>query len=427
MSVLIKNVRLQGEHVDILIRNGRFDSIGANIDAQAETVIDGRDKAIVPSLHNCHTHAAMTLMRGYADDVELHSWLADHIWPLEARLSEEDVYWGTKLACLEMIKSGTTFFVDMYWHWRGTARAVEEMGLRAALSAAFFDFEDSDRAEAMKRQVMDLHLASREYSDRIQFILGPHAMYTVSAASLRWIAEYAVLHGLRVHMHLSETIKEVEDCLRLHGKRPARYLQDVGLLGPNLSVAHGIWLDEDELDLLASHGVQLVHTPVSNLKLCSGSFEYAVKRRHGLSVALGTDGCASNNNLDMFEDMKFSTLLAKLNSMDPTVLPAQEAFDMATINGARMFGLESGRIATGMLADCLLLDLRHVHLVPGHNLVSDMVYSGNGGCVDTTICNGRVLMRDGRVEGEEEIVTRARECAERLVGKSLPRRDGSCF
>lgn len=415
MSILIKKVRLYGEPVDVLIKGNRFDSIGVDVDSSADVVIDGTGKAILPSFHNAHTHASMTLLRGYADDMELHAWLSDHIWPFEARLTEDDIYWGAKLACLEMIKSGTTFFADMYWHWKGTARAVEEMGLRAALSAAFFDFEDPVRAEGMKRQVMDLHEFSRGCSNRIRFILGPHAVYTVSEDSLRWLGDYAARHDLLVHTHLSETRKEVEDCLAKTGRRPVHYLHDLGLLGPRLSLAHAIWMDDEELDLLARHGVGVVHCPVSNMKLASGQFRYAAMRAHGVDVALGTDGCSSNNNLDMVEEMKFASLLAKVSAMDPTLFPAQEVLDAATTAGAHMYGLDSGRIVTGMLADCILVDLNHVSMVPGHNLASNLVYSAGGACVDTTICDGRVLMQGGRVEGEGEILAQARATVARLT------------
>ncbi|MDO9584340.1 MAG: amidohydrolase [Desulfomicrobium sp.] len=415
MSILIRKVRLYGEVVDVLIRGNRFDSIGTDVDSSADVVIDGSGKAILPSFHNAHTHASMTLLRGYADDMDLHTWLSEHIWPFEARLTEDDIYWGARLACLEMIKSGTTFFADMYWHWKGTARAVTEMGMRAALSAAFFDFDDPARAEAMKRQVMDLHDASAAYPDRIQFILGPHAIYTVSSDSLRWLGDYAARHGLFVHQHLSETQKEVDDCLAKHGQRPVEYLHGLGLLAPNLILVHAVWMTGEEMDLLARHGVQVVHCPVSNMKLCSGRFDYAAMKARGVALALGTDGCSSNNNLDMMEEMKIASLLAKVTSMDPTALPAQEALDMATEGGARMYGLDSGRIATGKLADCILVDLNHVRMVPGHHLVSNLVYSANSSCVDTTICDGRVLMLGGKVEGEEEILAQVRATLARLT------------
>lgn len=416
MSILIKKVRLGDGVVDVLIRGNRFESIGADMDVLADVVLNGSGLAILPSFHNAHTHAAMTLLRGYADDMELHTWLSGHIWPFEAQLTEEDVYWGAKLACLEMIRSGTTFFTDMYWHWRGTARAVEEMGLRAALSAAFFDFDDPERAESMKRQVVDLHEQSASYLPRIQFVLGPHAIYTVSADSLRWAAEYARQHGLRVHIHLSETSKEVEDCLARHGLRPVEYLHSLGFLGPHLSLAHAVWLNEKEMELLAAYGVYVAHCPVSNMKLASGQFDLAGMRRHGVPVALGTDGCASNNSLDMFGEMKAASLLAKVTAMNPSLFPAQEVLDAATVVGAQMYGLQSGRIATGAPADCVLVDLNRPDMTPDHHLASNLVYSASSACVDTVICDGRILMRGGVVDGEEEILARSRETAARLAG-----------
>lgn len=218
-----------------------------------------------------------------------------------------------------------------------------------------------------------------------------------------------------VHTHLSETRKEVEDCLAAHGKRPVEYLHDLGLLSPNLILAHAIWMDEAEMALLAEHGVQVVHCPVSNMKLCSGQFDYKGMRRHGVPVALGTDGCSSNNTLDMFGEMKMASLLAKVTAMDPTLFPAHEAFDSATLVGAAMYGLDAGRIASGKLADCILVDLDHVRMVPNHNLISNAVFSAGSGCVDTTICDGRVLMQGGVVAGEAEIVARVREVIARLT------------
>ncbi len=403
MEVLITDVLLDGKTVDVLITGNRFAAIGALKDREATRRIDGSGKAILPSLMNGHTHAAMTLLRGYADDMPLETWLQKHIWPVEAKLTQEDIYWGTKYACLEMIKTGTTFFADMYWHLPGTVRAVEEMGLRAALSGAFFDFNDPDRAREGKAQVEKLRLASSGYSDRLQFILGPHALYTVSRESLLWARDYAREHGLLIHMHLAETRTEVENCIKEHGRPPVEYLHELGLLSSQLIAAHCVWLTDKEADLLAAHDVQVVHNPVSNMKLASGPFPYDMLARKGVNIGLGTDGCASNNNLDMFEEMKIAALLAKLESGDPTTLGAPAAFDMATANGAAMYGIECGKIEEGMLADCMLVDLHHPQLVPNHNLLSNLVYSASGDCVDTVVCNGRVLMQNRVVPGEQEI------------------------
>jgi 5-methylthioadenosine/S-adenosylhomocysteine deaminase len=417
MSVLIQNVLHRGGVTDVFIEGNRFQSIGPNLAVQADTVLDGTDKAIVPSLYNCHTHAAMTLLRGYADDMELHSWLTEHIWPLEGKMTREDIYRGARLACLEMIRSGTTFFSDMYWHWEGTAQAVEEMGIRGALSGAFFDFGDRERAEAGMAQVRDLHARSREYSDRIVYTLGPHAIYTVSTDALRTIKEYALENGLLLHIHVSETVKEVEDCIAMHGKRPVAYLDEIGFLGPDVLAAHVIHVDQAEMDILADRQVKVVHCPASNMKLCSGMFPYAGLAGRNIPVALGTDGCSSNNNLDMLEEMKIAGLRAKVGENDPTLYTSQELFASATSVGAAMFGIDAGEIAEGKLADCLLIDLDHPQMVPNHNLISNLVYSGNGGCVDTTICNGRVLMQARHVEGEEEILAEVRESVTRLTGR----------
>lgn len=414
MEILISDVLHEGRIVDVLIRENRFAAIGSLQDDYAGMRIDGSGKAILPSLMNGHGHAAMTLLRGYADDMPLETWLQKHIWPIEAKLSEEDVYWGTKFACLEMIKTGTTFFADMYWHFPGTARAVDEMGMRAALSAAFFDFGDPKKAREAKAQVEALHASCAGYSDRIRFMLGPHAIYTVSADSLRWADAYARDHDLLVHMHLAETRTEVENCIKDHGISPVEYLEKLGLLSSRFIGCHCVWLTDKEADLLAARGVHVVHNPISNMKLSSGAFAYDVLARKGVNIGLGTDGCASNNNLDMFEEMKMAALLAKVQSKEPTTLGAPEAFAMASVNGAAMYGIECGEIREGMLADCMLVDLDHPQLVPNHNLMSNIVYSANGDCVDTVICNGRVLMQHRQVPGEEEILAGFRGCVERL-------------
>ncbi len=419
MSILIKNALLDGVPTDVLIRGEHIADIGPDLKAAAETVvetvaktvIDATDKAIVPALINAHTHAAMTLLRGYADDMELHSWLNDQIWPMEQKLTPEDVYWGSKLACLEMIKTGTTYFCDMYWHMPSTIRAVEDMGLRAMLSSVFIDFGDPKKIARFKKRTQEFFDRQNTSASRVQFALGPHAIYTVSKDALAWLADFAREKSLMIHIHLSETKREVEDCLSAHGLTPVRYLRDLGFLGPNILAAHAIWLDAEEMDILAEHEVKIAHLPVSNMKLCSGAFPYRRLLARGVCIGLGTDGCSSNNNLDMFEEMKFAALVHKSLTGDPTALPAAQAWACATINGAKIFGLEAGRIAPGMLADCLLLDLNHPQLVPNHNLISNMVYAANGDCVHTTICAGKILMQDRHVPGEAEII---QECKARI-------------
>lgn len=414
-TLLIQKVQLHGQTVDVFIQDNLFQEIAPDIQREASTLIDGRGKAIVPPFFNSHTHAAMTLLRGYADDMELHTWLTHHIWPLEAKIQAQDVYTGTKLACLEMIKTGTVFFNDMYWHLPATAQAVEEMGLRAALSSVFIDFNDPATAEKRWQECQDLFSRARHFSSRISFALGPHAIYSVSRESLSRVRDFAHKHDLKIHLHVSETAKEVEDCLNKNGCRPVHYLDSLGLLGPNLIACHAIWLSADEMDVLAEKGVTVVHNPVSNLKLGSGIFPYKALQERGVRIVLGTDGCSSNNNLDMLETMKFASLLAKGSASNPTLFPAPQAFAAATAQAAAAFGIDCGGIAKGRLADCLLIDLQHPQLTPNHNLISNLVYSGCGDCVHTTICNGRILMHDRKVPGEENILAQARDTAARLT------------
>jgi 5-methylthioadenosine/S-adenosylhomocysteine deaminase len=424
MSILIQNVLVEGKEKNIYIEGNEIAAItdagsGSGDVGAAEFVIDGSRKVAIPGLFNGHTHAAMTLLRGYADDMPLHEWLSTKIWPVEAQITEEDVYWGTKLACLEMIKSGTTFFNDMYWHWSGSAKAVAESGIRAMLSAVFIDGFEEEKAQDQIKRNEALYTASQNRSDRILFALGPHAIYTVSKESLQWVKEFSETHDVLVHIHLSETEEEVEECKKRYGVRPVEFLNEIGLLSPRVIACHCVHLSRAEMVLLKRHDVKIVHNPASNMKLSSGTLPYAELKQAGLyaNIALGTDGCASNNNLDMFEEMKIASLVHKAFSGDPTSMPAHEAFELATRNAAKMFRLNTGVIAEGKLADIALLDLKNEALVPNHNLISNIVYAANGGCVDTVICDGTILMEGRKVEGEAEIMEKAQEVAYNLVSR----------
>ncbi len=423
-SILITNLLVDGKERDIYIAGDLIEEISAAGTGyagvrEAEFVIDGKRKAAIPSLFNGHTHAAMTLLRGYADDMPLHEWLSTKIWPLEAKMTEEDVYWGTKLACLEMIKSGTTFFNDMYWYWKGSARAVAESGIRALLSAVFIDGFDEEKAHEQIQRNRSLYEESKTLSDRIMFALGPHALYTVSQESLYWVNEFSEKHDLLVHIHVSETEEEVEECKKRYGMRPVEFLAEMEFLSPRTIACHCVHLSRKEMELMKTHNVKIVHNPVSNMKLAAGRMPYEELKRAGLypNIALGTDGCASNNNLDMFKEMKIASLVHKAFSGDPTSMPAHEAFALATAHAAHVFRLNSGVIAAGKLADIALLDLRKVELVPNHNLTSNIVYSANGSCVDTVICDGEILMEGRKVEGEDELKEKAQEVAYKLVNR----------
>ncbi len=423
MSILIKQVEWNGAPVDVFISGNRIQKIippqtshltPDTCHLTPETVLDGRNKAILPTFHNAHTHAAMTYMRSYADDLELFTWLNHHVWPFESKVTEEDVYHGARLACLEMIKSGTTFFNDMYWFWHGTARAVNEMGIRAALSAVFIDFDDPTKAKEQIAQNKRLFEERTQYSDRIIFQLGPHAIYTISEKSLRWCTEFAAEHKLMIHIHLSETEKEVADCIKKHGLRPPEYLDSIGFLGQNVTAAHCIWLTQAEMELLAARGVKALHCPSSNMKLASGKFRFTDAVNAGMKVAIGTDGAASNNCLDMGSEIKMAALLEKHFTGNTTALNAQAAWHAGTRAGAEFFGLNSGIIVEGALADCMLVDLNNERLLPGHHLIADMVYSADSSCIDTVICDGKILMQNRHVAGEEGIIANGRAFKEKF-------------
>lgn len=419
-SILLKNVLLDDEETSIYIEGNTISEIGKGLTLEAAHTLDCGGKVAIPGLVNCHTHAAMTLFRGYADDLELHEWLEKHIWPLEAKLTEDDVYWGTKLACLEMIKSGTTCFNDMYWHMPAAAKAVDEIGLRGVMSAVFIDLFDKEKAEEhVKLNRRIVKEVGKKTSSRVVPALGPHAIYTVSEESLLWTKEYAEEHDLLIHFHLAETRKEVDDCVKQHGKTPVEYLDSLGFLSSRLTAAHCVWLNDRDIKLLAENNVQVVHNPVSNMKLSVGGvLLYTKLKSAGVNICLGTDGCASNNNLDMFESMKYASLLQKHATCRQTILPAQETYSMATVNGAKALRINSGAVEEGRLADLVLVDLNRPELTPHYNLASDLVYAANGSCVDTVIVDGQILMQDRKVDGEEELMQKAGEVARDLINRA---------
>ncbi len=347
-------------------------------------------------------------------------WLNNMIWPVEAHLTEKDIYWGARVATLEMIKSGTTAFLDMYTLPEGTARAVEESGLRANLSYTLFDRWDEERAALDRKRLEEYLKLFSTFSDRVQLSVGPHAIYTVSAEQLRYGSDFAKANGLLVHLHLSETYTEWRDCCEKYGTTPVRFLNEIGVLSDNLVLAHGLWLDSEEIQMLADHGCSVVHNPASNMKLASGSqFRYEELRRRGVRVGLGTDGVSSSNNLDMITAMKCASFMGKSWSGDPTVNKAGDLFDSATRIGADILRLESGRIEEGYFADVCLVDLSRLDMTPTHSLISNLVYATNGDVIDTTIVDGKVLMRHRVIPGEREIKERFEE-----VSKALFRRSG---
>lgn len=417
-KILLKSVVLPGQGcgkvVDMLIAGNRFARIGtvSPEEALGAEVVDCSHFAIFPAFYNGHTHASMTLLRGYADDMPLQKWLQEYIWPFEAKLTGDDIDVACRLAILEMIKSGTVFFSDMYWHRERTIKVVEEMGIRAAVGVTFAESLMSPEAIEGNFRFLAAHTGE---SERVRLAVAPHSVYTVGEALLKRCADFARSENFLVHTHLSETKKELEDCERQYGCSPVRLLERAGMLGSNLAAAHCVHFSDDDMKAFVDSGATAVLNPNSNLKLASGIPPIDRLLRAGANVALGTDGDSSNNNLDMHEEMKLVALLAKVQGGAET-LPAQDALKMATVNVARAYGLmDAGEIKEGYLADCLLVDLKNERMVPGHKLVSNWVYAADSSCIDSVICNGKFVMRGRHVDGEEEIVCEAEACAKRLA------------
>lgn len=414
MGLTVTGARIDETTVGLRCEGGRIVALGPGVGQEAgDEVVDGAGCALVAGLVNAHTHAGMSLFRGYADDLPLMEWLERHIWPVEKRMSDEDVYWGTRLACAEMIRTGTVSFWDMYWHASSAARAVEDAGLRAVTAAPLIDDDDpakSDRACGDAERSLERIRASGGELARPGF--APHAIYTVSAKSLRWVAERSAELEIPVQIHLSETEHEVEACLAAHGVRPAHHLDSCGLLGERTVLAHGVWLDDSELELIAERGATVVTNPVANLKLAvGGPFPYVAARERAVRMGLGTDGPGSNNSLDLLDDMKVFALLQKNAAADPAAVTAAETLDLA--RGRRSPLLAGAKLEPGAAADFLLVRSDEPELALG-SLDAGLVYAATGSIVDTTVVAGRVLMRGGAIPGREEVVARARERAARL-------------
>lgn len=414
--LLIKNILLEGKKCEILIKDNFIEKIGASLSYDAERIIDGKGKYVIPGFINMHTHAAMTIMRGIGEDLSLMDWLENRIWPTESKLTAEMVYWGTKLACLEMIKSGTTCFNDQYWFLPEAERAAEEMGMRSFQPFVILDLLDESKSEKIIQECVESYDMSRNWSERNKFAVGVHSPYSVSSGMLKWAGDFSRERGLLVHLHLSETLSENEDCIKRHGMTPARYLDSLGLLGPNVLAAHCLWIDDEDIPLLAERGVTVIHNINSNLKIASGyKFKYNEFKEAGIRVTLGTDGCASSNNLDMLETMKTSALVQKGWRRDPTAMPLNELIELATVNGASALGIKTGRIEEGYLADFSLVDVNNHAFTPNINFLANLVYSANSSCIDTVICDGRVLMENRKIDGEGEIIREVNRLYRRLI------------
>ncbi len=388
---------------------GTPDAIAAGY--TAARTIDAGEHLVLPGLINTHTHAPMVLYRGLADDLALMEWLEKYIFPAEARtVSPEMVRIGTRLAALEMIQSGTTTFADMYYFEEEIARAVRDAGLRAVLGQTIIQFPVADAktpAEGLARA--EAFITGFRAESLIVPAVAPHAMYTLDAATLEASAALAARHGVPLLIHLAETEDEVRIAREQHRSSPTAYLESLGFFGPRTVAAHGVWVSDEDIAILRRRNVAVSHNPESNMKLASGAAPVTKYLSAGVTLALGTDGAASNNDLDMFEAMRQASFLAKHSTRDPTAVPAQTALDMATLGGARALGFSSlvGSIERGKRADVIVVAAASARQTPLYNPVSHLVYATQGSDVRDTIVNGRVLMRDRVVQSLNAAAVRA--------------------
>jgi len=408
----------------LAVENGKISAMGegeapAEETARATETLNGKDLLFMPGLVNTHGHAAMTLLRGMADDLVLQDWLQNHMWPTEAKYTGDDVYWGSALAAAEMIKSGTTTFLDMYDHMHRVAEVVENSGIRASLTRGVIGLCPED---VQKAKLEDAIGFAKQWhgqaNGRISVMISPHAPYTCPPDYILKFVEAAHELDLPMHTHMSETLAEVEQNVRDYGCRPVEHLDRLGVFGRPALVAHAVHLNDEEIALLAERKVAVSHNPISNLKLASGIARVPELLKVGVTVSLGTDGAASNNNLDLFQEMSTAALLHKGFTGDPTVVPAAEALRMATIYGARSLGLEgvTGQLKVGLKADIIALNLAQAHFVPRTDVVSHLVYSARGSDVVHVWVDGKPLLRDGRLTtlDEEKIRAEAQNCYRRL-------------
>lgn len=424
--ILIKDgyvITMDGPPIEggyVLIEDDRIAYVGRE-EQKADHIINANGCAVMPGLVNAHTHAAMTLFRGYADDMPLQQWLEEHIWPIEACLTDNDVYTGTMLACLEMIRSGTTAFADMYFHMDQAARAVDESGIRASLSYGMIElFDEAKAVTELQEGGRFVGQWNNAADGRITTMYGPHAPNTCSREFLSKVKEQAVEDNARIHIHMLETEAELNQMKEQYGMCSVNMLDEIGFLGPDVLAAHCIWLSSGDMDIMAEKNVNAVHCPVSNMKLASGIAPVPELLSRGVNVALGTDGCASNNSLDMFGEMKTAALLHKVNKMDPSALPAGEVLKMGTSNGAKALGIPAGILKQGMAADIIIVDMQTPGLTPVHEPISHLIYAARGPDVKTAIVNGQVLMEDGTVLSidQEKVIEQASFAAKRLVDKA---------
>ncbi len=424
MGIVLRNVVAlvdgkANETVDIRIRGKKLDTIGESVlpVSETDTIIDGEGKLAVPGFVNAHTHLPMVLFRGLAEDISLSTWLEDYIWPAERELTSEDVYWGSLLGIAEMLKGGTTQFADMYFHTGAIGRAVTDSGIRALLSYGIVaQTLDKHGKQEMERASGIIDRWQGAADGRIRTAVSPHAVYTCGKETWRAVINLAQERDVPLHIHLSETREEVDRCREEWNETPVRALDRLGVFAVPTLAAHCVHVDQEEIERLAERNVTVVHCPKSNAKLGNGNAPIVALRSAGARVALGTDGAASNNSLDMMEEMRFASLFQKGSLKDPTAIPAREAVRMATECGAAALGSGAREIAVGEDADLILIDLDRVDTVPAYEPVTTLVYAAHADSVTDVIVAGEFLLRDRElltIDEERvkyEVKRRSRHC-----------------
>lgn len=431
MSILIENIE-EIYTVDnnkiiengyIIINNGIIEEIDKMEELKItdkdkyNKIIDGENKVAIPGLINTHTHSSMTLLRGYADDLPLKEWLETKIWPFESKLRKNDFYWGSKLAILEMIKTGTTTFSDMYFSMDEIAKAVKETGIRAVLSEGLI--EENDGEKGLQNSVRFAKEWNNKANGRITTMLAPHSPYTCSRDYLKKIVKKADEIGVPIHTHLAETENEVKITKEKYDKSPTKFLKEVNFFSVPILAAHCIYLDESDMEILAENNVGVTHNPLSNMKLGSGIANISKMIDKGINVGLGTDGVASNNNLDLFEEAKIAAYLQKVDKKDPSLINTNDLLRMLTINGAKILKIDNlGKLKENYIADLVLLDInKSSYFYPHHNNLSNIFYSSNSNSVNTVIINGKIVLEEGNLltMKENEIFQEVEKRAGELV------------
>lgn len=408
----------------ILIEGDKIEKIGSINDRDYDIirekedieVIDANDMIVLPGLINTHTHAGMNLLRGYADDYNLQTWLKEKIWPFEGRMNEEDIYWGTKLAIIEMLKNGITTFNDMYFATDRVINAVKESGIRAVLGYGLIEENDGD--EGLKESIRLIEMYDGYLNGRVKITLAPHAPYTCSNDYLNEIMKIADKYNSIIHIHISETEKEVNDMIENINKTPVEYLEELGLFNFHTLAAHGVHLSDNDIDILGKNNIHISHNPASNMKLGSGVIRLNDLLKAGINVSLGTDGVASNNGLDLIHDVRLAAYLQKAVNSDPTIIALEDIFKMVTINGAKALGFDDiGIIEEGKKADLTLINTnKNPAYIPDYNSLSNIFYAGSGRDVDTVIVDGKIVLENNNLKtiDEKEVYTEVSRRIKRL-------------